>query len=280
MSAQLDPFARFANAARLRGKSAVDWVVRYFALGLMLASWVGSLFVADLLWPDSGQANPWTVAAAILIIVVGIFAIIMQGRDTTHSASLRDSVKELKSTISLFGEDYRGIWTFVLFRWASALGLDGKHRISIYKHNGSHFEMIARFSDAKPYAKRGRSIYPDNQGCIGEAWHAPDGKCLATGLSKPATARYRDRHVNAWNMPVAVFDALTMKSRAIYAIAIRDDGGQRHAIAVFESTAPDGLDAAAIDQFMAASGYTEANRWMAATKNHLPSIKLAQEAGL
>ncbi len=71
-----------------------------------------------------------------------------------------------------------------------------------------------------------------------------------------------------------------MKSRTIYATAVLDDGGQRHAIVVFESLTPGGLDIAAIDEFMDAYGNEEANRWMAATKNQLPSLRLAQEEGL
>lgn len=267
------------------GVGFVNVLVRYFALGLLIFSWVGAAFLKDLAWPApaGSPAKPaWMLWLAVAITVSGVAALILQGRDTTKNGKLRARVQSLGDAIKSFGEDYRDMWTFVLYRWASELGFNGSNRVSLYKHEGDHFIMIARFSASKPLASRGRSVYPDSQGCIGAAWRAADGRCLVDNLPNPdtQTVRYRNRQTRDWQLTEAVATNLTMKSRTIYAMAVVDDGGQRHAIAVFESVEAGGLDVAAIDEFMEAYGNEEANRWMAATKNQLPSLKLAQEEGL
>lgn len=285
MREETDAVDRFADGARRFGIGLVDLLVRYFAIGLLIVSWIGAAFLKDLAWPaQAGEpAKPaWMFWLALGITVAGIAAIILQARDTTKNGKLRARVQSLSDAIKSFGEDYRDMWTFVLYRWASELAFDGSNRVSLYKHEGDHFIMIARFSAAKPLARRGRSVYPDNQGCIGTAWRAADGRCLVDNLPNPDTqaVRYRNRQTRDWQLTEAVATNLTMKSRSIYAMAVIDDGGQRHAIAVFESLTAGGLDVAAINGFMEAYGNEEANRWMAATKNQLPSLKLAQEEGL
>lgn len=280
-----DIFEKIADGVRRVGVRSIHFVISYFGLGLLILSWIGAAFLKDLVWPPlSGEPAkpPWMIPLAVIIVLAGVFSLILQARDTTKNGSLREKVADLTGALKSFGEDCRDMWTFVLYRWASELSLDGSHRISVYKHEDDHFIMIARFSHAKPLASRGRSIYPDNQGCIGSAWLAADGKCYTDDLPRPQSqaARYRNKHQRAWGLPLDVVNNLTMKPRAIYATAIIDDGGQRHAIAVFESIEPDGLDVAAIDAFMDNYGNEEANRWMAATKNQLPSLRLAQAEGL
>lgn len=276
---------RFADGARRFGGRAVEFCISYFGLALLILSWIGAAFLKDLLWPaEQGQVTKpvWMPVLGTVIILAGVGSLILQARDTTQNSSLRKKLSELTGALKSFGEDYRETWTFILYRWAEALSFNGNHRISIYKHEGDHFIMIARFSHAKPLAARGRSIYPDDQGCIGRAWAAADGKCFTDDFPRPETqaARYRNKQNRAWGLPLEVADTLTMKSRAIYAIAIPDDAGQRHAIAVFESLDQAGLDIAAIDAFMTDYGNEEANRLMAATRNQLPSLRLAQAEGL
>lgn len=43
-------------------------------------------------------------------------------------------------------------------------------RISVYRHEGSSFSMIGRYSENPEYTEPGRSIYPADQGVIGLAW--------------------------------------------------------------------------------------------------------------
>jgi len=285
MTLQADVFSRSADNVRQLGLWLTNFLVSYFGLGLLIISWVGAAFLKDLVWP-SAQGEPdkpiWMLIAALAIVIAGIFSLILQARDTTQNSRLRVKVANLADALKSFGEDYRDMWTFVLYRWASELSLNGSHRISVYKHEGDHFLMIARFSHAKPFSSRGRGVYPDNQGCIGNAWRAADGKCFTDDLPNPTSqaARYRNKQNRDWGLPKDVADNLTMKPRAIYAVAIVDDGGQRHAIAVFESVDQNGLDVAAIEAFMMGYGNEEANRWMAATKNQLPSLRLAQAEGL
>jgi hypothetical protein len=46
------------------------------------------------------------------------------------------------------------------------LGFGDTERISVYKHDGSAFVMIGRYSKHPEYVKKGRAIYPDNEGAM------------------------------------------------------------------------------------------------------------------
>jgi len=120
------------------------------------------------------------------------------------------------------------------------MGLDDNDRVSIYKHNGSSFYRIARHSNHPEHARPGRSIYPDNEGCMGHALR--EGSAFEETLPARSPA-YENRLIDRWHMQPEAIRNLTMRSRSIAAFALqRPVGGRRFAIIVFESMVPGRID--------------------------------------
>ena len=71
-----------------------------------------------------------------------------------------------------FGDDYFDIWRVKLAHIAKTLGFGDQERVSIYKYSHEHgvFYMLGRYSEGPDFVRRGRGVYPDNEGCIGRAW--------------------------------------------------------------------------------------------------------------
>lgn len=120
-------------------------------------------------------------------------------------------------------------------------------RISVYKHDGTAFVMLSRYSKNPNYNKKGRGIYPDNEGCIAEAWR--DGESFIEDLPDPNTEldNYITAHKNGWDINKTVSKAFQMQSRSYVALAIEDRHQNRIAVVVFESTCSKGaLDSSKI----------------------------------
>jgi hypothetical protein len=162
----------------------------------------------------------------ICIIVGGIASIIRTQRAEVLLRRMHD-----------FEEDYPQIINDQLSILANqVLKLEDTDRISIYKHDGRAFIKLGRYSKNPEYAKQGRSIYPDNEGCIGEAWL--NGFSFIDGLPDPAQdlENYLERLKQDYRIAKEVARNFKMKSRNFAAYAIEDSKGDRRiAIIVVES---------------------------------------------
>jgi hypothetical protein len=107
--------------------------------------------------------------------------------------------------------------------------------------------------------RRGRVIYPDHQGCIGQAWQ--NGKHIATGLPDPTNdwRSYRALQISQYGLSGDVVDALTMRSRSYIAFALDGPSSERRiAVLVIESMAA--VSEAKIRQFEQVVGGVEGTR--------------------
>ena len=116
------------------------------------------------------------------------------------------------------------------------LKFTNNERISLYKHDGKTFNMLARYSSNPKHKKTGRGIYPTDQGCIGSAWENKEAYDNNLGDDD---ATYFNNQNKIWNITFEVARSLTMKSKNIGAFAIDDTEEGRIAVIVFESTDPD-----------------------------------------
>jgi hypothetical protein len=102
--------------------------------------------------------------------------------------------------------------------------------------------MIGRYSEDPVYNKRGRSLYPDDEGVIGAAWRS--GEATAD-LPDPEEQKelYYQILQEEWNIDRATAEQFEMKSQSFVAKALYDPKGfQRVAIVVVESTQAGILD--------------------------------------
>ncbi len=164
-----------------------------------------------------------------------------------EAATLRSSLQRLQSLEEDVQQKYNDLCSLHLSGIMSRMGLSDNDRVSIYKHNGTSFYRIGRHSNHPGHARPGRSIYPDNQGCMGEALR--EGVSYDENLPAKAAA-YDLRLFQKWAIPKDTTDLLTMRSRSIAAFALhRPIGGRRFAIIVFESMSPGSIDEACRNSF-------------------------------
>lgn len=119
-----------------------------------------------------------------------------------------------------------------------------EERVSIYHHDAGKFFLLARFSQDPKFRKKGlRPFYPDDEGCIGQAWKK--GVFFTNDLPDPNTAivGYKRAQRKHCNFPEDKVDDLRMKSRSYLVLTISSSGvsDKKIAVVVFESLQKDGL---------------------------------------
>lgn len=161
------------------------------------------------------------------------------------------------------------------------LELTDTERVSVYVHHGTAFSMLGRYSRNPNFNRRGRSIYPDNQGCIGHAW--AHGRAFVGDLpdyeADPDT--YVARLGEDWGIPSEVATNFNMKSRAVAAFAIEDTTEapvHRFAVLVVESVKMGMLDVQHLEAPLAQEDNTLI-RFLIRTRPLHPDPGLAKEAG-
>lgn len=118
---------------------------------------------------------------------------------------------------------------------------DPSFRFSLYIHSGDCFVLRFRYSDDPTFKKKGRAIYPDNEGIIGEAYHRNGYEILDLPDPIVNEDKWIQSHLNSGKIKERkTIENLTMKSRNLVAIPIRH-GNNKHVIAVFESIEPQKL---------------------------------------
>lgn len=153
---------------------------------------------------------------------------------------LQSENKELKARHDLIKDDYYSKLDAILSVISEyRFNLGDKERISIYKHNGSHFLMLGRHSEDPIYNEKGRELYPDSQGLLVHAWRnaaAVDDKIPDYYKNKE---KYSEYHFTKWKIPKLVSRKFKMKSQVILAYAVKlNQSNQisRKAVIVIEST--------------------------------------------
>jgi hypothetical protein len=175
---------------------------------------------------------------AILTIVTSIISWAVK---PTHNA-LRARILQLEATLQSSRRDYFSIFDGLLMNLAHEMEFSFEERISLYLIDRSVFIMIGRYSKSPNYKTKGRGQYPKDQGCIGEAWSK--GECFLAGT--PSYADNKSAYVKkmaSYNIDEQTVDSLTMKSRSIAALAIRNrQGDSVEAVIVFESMKSNALN--------------------------------------
>lgn len=108
--------------------------------------------------------------------------------------SLKRRVAELEAVLERAERDYYdqfAVELFVILK--DELGYGDTERISVYRHRGGAFQMIGRYSDDPVYKRRGRSLYPDDEGSSA----APGAKDRRRRTSRTPT-RTRSFTTKSW----------------------------------------------------------------------------------
>lgn len=136
-----------------------NWIKNFYSYFLIASGTIGfaSLKLID--------AKKYLLIVLILSSLIYSFGIYVKFKREKRIENLQKENIELKNKIEEL--DYFKLFEDFLFILAShTLNFGDKERISVYKHEGDVFLMLGRYSKNPNYNKRGRGIYPENQGCI------------------------------------------------------------------------------------------------------------------
>lgn len=262
-------------------------VLRYWIIGLGIASYVGAAFLPALFSPlYQPVVKPWSVLwenlAGVGSILGTVLLLYFGSRDVRKLSELRSDNENLRAIVKGAGQDLFDVWHMHLWQWSRELNFGGGERVSLYKHSEGRFIMLGRYSENAQFASKGRGVYPADQGCIGRAWRSTDGYDGVDGLPDPAAdARiYAQAQLDQCGMPPETVADLRMKPRSIAAFTIMDETGtRRSAIIVFESTNPNRFSALGLGEFLRGGKARLVTLLMAAMKSQEPSLELATREG-
>jgi hypothetical protein len=166
----------------------------------------------------------------------------LAGRDT-EIAQLKNRLGEQDEEIANLKSKF-ALYQDLLRRTLDAtagkkLGLGPEDRVSVYKHEGDAFQLLARCSRNPNFeGSKGRALYPANQGCISKAW--ANGEADLHNLPDPVAKSWAyEAEQQKCGIPLDVARGFRMKSRSYAAFTIRRLSNRKpRAVIVFESIDP------------------------------------------
>lgn len=189
--------------------------------------WAGPLELAG-----NVTSMPVFISSAALSLALGVVV-------ATRGKSLRTMALEQKSQRSQIAEIGNVIvilFDGLLLNLATRLKLtqESQVRLSLYVHEPTMNAFIpcGRYSPNPHFRVRGRTSYPDHEGCIGKGW--VNGWHFDSGVPTQPAAR-RAYNLKSYSIPEHVSDSVRMKS-ALYAAKRLDDAtGAAVAVLVVEA---------------------------------------------
>ncbi|MGB6063269.1 MAG: hypothetical protein WBG50_00565 [Desulfomonilaceae bacterium] len=224
----------------------------------------------------------WSVTGAILAIGVGanIFFSGYVAYRTPRISKLNGRITLLEEELDRRADDYFERVRRQLADCFTHLGFSTEERISLYAHEGRTFILCGRYSSNPNYDKRSSRMYPDDQGCLGEAWRS--GQSFVEDLPDPQleTEAYIEAHTNDWKMPRDIVEKLSMKTRWLAGFRIEDVNQARPvAVIIFESTKPKLRKKSSLVDLMGSDKIEDLKEFLKKTEPMKPSYAFAKQEG-
>lgn len=253
---------------------------------LLTFSGIGMAFVTKLFDYDdpkeiSGKEVICFVLGVFVIVAFAFSSLWMYLRGKMVSA-LEHSRDELVDLIVELGLHVQQVMKIRLRHVAEELEFSGRERISNYTFGESKFTIVARYSESPELSRRGRGVYPVDQGYIGESWRSASGRIFKSDIPDPNSdwTAYCEVFEKESKMEKDVTTNLTMRCRSIGAYVLMDQQEMdRKFIVVFESELPDGLKESNLEKFVYGHSGRELSQLATKLEDTLPQISKATEAG-
>ncbi len=193
-------------------------------------------------------------------ILIGLISISMSAFEKSKQQShktLSDELKVTKSKFEKVKEEYYNLCSDnIKDLFSDFFGLtNGNGRVSLYKHHGTHFTLLGRFSNNPVYSMRGLESYPDNEGFIAKGWQQQRFEIHTIPEWKGNGSSYRSFMREKCNITDERLKKLTMKSRAFYIYRFDNhDASNPHGIIVFEQMNDIQIQTATIDTIFQTHG--------------------------
>lgn len=168
-----------------------------------------------------------------LSVLLSVLGTIIANKQKKTIKSLNDQVRQQERQVAEIGNVIVILCDGLLLNLATKLKLAqiSQARLSLYVHHSESKTFIpcGRYSPNPNFNRKGRTAYPDHQGCVAHGWNNVwhfDNQFPAASQAK---AR-RDYNLKNYGVPEEITDAIGMKS-TLYAVR-RLDSVEGKAIAV------------------------------------------------
>lgn len=191
-------------------------------------------FIGRISWEDSW---PFLLSFFLLQMIVGVIISAYRNKKNLEKRNLEIEVSRLETSIELIKEEYYNLCSKSILNMFMDFYTTGQERISIYKHQGSHFDLLGRCSRVGEYNKRTNYLYNENEGLIGLGWE--NGEVFLTGIPNWSGngSNYKNFMKERCNISEERLNRIRMKSRSFYVKTLNDTSTATNpdGIIVFES---------------------------------------------
>jgi len=212
----------------------IFFISSFFFLMADIKSSSEEKFIGTYSWKD---LNIFFIISGSFIFLFGCYLSYLKNIEFKDFKINKQNLQSEKSKHSRIKEEYYSLCSDIIKDYFSDFfhSSTGNARVSLYKHQGTHFTLLARYSDAPVYNKRGREVYDDNQGFISLGWQS--GTCEIHGAPawKSSGISYKSFMKNKCNITDTILQTLKMKSRSFYIYRFDSSNSQNpYGIIVFE----------------------------------------------
>ncbi|MBL4617751.1 MAG: LapA family protein [Robiginitomaculum sp.] len=222
-------------------------------------------------------------ALIIIFLISATLAALLAWVMKRRQKSLNDLQKEIESTrdqIGEIGNNIKFLFDGLLLNLSKKLNFKqgDQARISIYVHENSdgHFIPCGRYSPNPELRKPGRTLYPDNQGCIAKGWQ--NGWHFDKDFPE-TSSRHKSYCQSQYDIPKNTHDGMKMRSRVYAALRLDDLSGNPLAVMVIESKNSEQFDANQLQTDLESIA-VDFSQMISTLRQHIPSPSDATERGL
>lgn len=207
----------------------------YFYLLADIKSQSDDKLIGDFTWKES---NLFLIIGGTIFVFIGFILAYNKNKDFLEKSDLKNKLINEETKAKKIKDEYYTLCSDYIkdiFKEFFIKTPGGNSRVSLYKHQGTHFSLLGRYSDNPAYSKRGQETYSDNEGFIAIGWQNKTFEIHDAPLWKKNGASYKSFMKENCNIDDNRLKNITMKSRSFYIYRFDNESASNpHGIIVFE----------------------------------------------
>lgn len=206
------------------------------------------LLIGNYKWKE---ANLLLIVIGTLLLFFGFFLAYKKNSEFLKFESLKTQLeKEINNKQKIKDEYYSLCSIYIKEIFSDFFNpQEGNSRVSLYKHQGTHFTLLGRYSDNPAYTKKGLQKYLDTEGFISLGWQNGTYKIFNVPPWKHSGVEYKRFMKAHCTIDENRLNKLTMHSRSFYIYRFDSSNVTNpHGIIVFEKMSETEIETQTIDK--------------------------------
>ncbi|WP_109830640.1 hypothetical protein [Reichenbachiella versicolor] len=199
------------------------------------------------------ELNLALIILGVLLSIIGIISSSISNKKYLKLNELDTINNGLVDRIEILKEEYFKLCSNQIQEIFSEFfkTTEGNGRVSLYKHEGTHFRLLGRYANNPTYNKRGQEVYSDEEGFIAKGWHQDTFEIHDIPEWKKGGSSYKNYMKKNCTITDERLKKLTMRSCAFYIYRFNSiDADNPHGIIVFEKMKPSSINGNLISNIM------------------------------